>query len=140
MAPVASKIDFKAEHHGRSLSDDYHWLKDEDYPIVDKPSIIGYLEQENAYYQSFLKPNSELVETVFDEFKGRTDEHEASVPYISNGYEYRWFFRPGQEYRTRSRRNLTTGEESVFLDETALADGRDYFVIGDWESVEINAI
>ncbi len=132
MAPVASKIDFKAEHHGRSLSDDYHWLKDEDYPVVDKPSIIGYLEQENAYYQRFLKPNSKLVETVFDEFKGRTDEHEASVPYISNGYEYRWFFRPGQEYRTRSRRNLTTGEESVFLDETALADGRDYFVIGDW--------
>ncbi|MFT6409094.1 MAG: oligopeptidase B, partial [Arenicella sp.] len=132
-APVANRVPFKETHHQRTLSDDYHWLKDQGYPVVDDPQVINYLEQENAYYQHFLKPHAALVETVFEEFKGRTDEEETSVPYMSNGYEYRWFFRPGDEYRTRSRKNLVSGEESVFLDETELADGADYFVIGDWD-------
>jgi len=132
-APIANKMPFEAQHHERTLSDDYHWLKDQGYPTVDDEPIIDYLEQENAYYQRFLKPNKDLVEAVFQEFKGRTDEEETSVPYISNGYEYRWFFRPGEEYRTRSRKNLATGEEAIFLDETALAEGNDYFVIGDWD-------
>ena len=131
-APVAKQIPFQQSHHGRTLSDPYHWLKDQGYPTVDDQPIIAYLEEENAYYRRFLKPNADLVETVFQEFKGRTDEQETSVPYISNGYEYRWFYRQGEEYRTRSRKNLKTGEEAVFLDETALAMGNDYFVIGDW--------
>jgi len=131
-APAASKVPFEETHHARTLSDHYHWLKDQGYPTVDDKPIIDYLEQENAYYQDFLKPNSGLVEKIFQEFKGRTDEEETSVPYISNGYEYRWFFRTGEEYRTRSRKNLKTGEETIFLDEAALAGGNDYFVIGDW--------
>ncbi len=133
VAPVAQKIDYEQSYHGKTLSDPYHWLKDQGYPTVDDKNIIDYLEKENAYYQKFLAPNKALVDTIFEEFKGRTDEEETSVPYISNGYEYRWFFRPGEEYRTRSRKNLSTGEEAVFLDETALAEGNDYFVIGDWE-------
>lgn len=132
-APVAQKVDYEQSYHGKTLSDPYHWLKDQGYPTVDDKPIIEYLEKENAYYQEFLAPNKALVDTIFEEFKGRTDEEETSVPYISNGYEYRWFFRPGEEYRTRSRKNLTTGEEAIFLDETALAEGSDYFVIGDWE-------
>ncbi|MBL4673194.1 MAG: S9 family peptidase [Arenicella sp.] len=131
--PAAKQVPFEGQHHERTLSDHYHWLKDQGYPVVDDPAIIDYLEQENAYYQRFLEPNAALVERVFEEFKGRTDEEETSVPYTSNGYEYHWFFRPGEEYRTRSRKNLATGEEAIFLDETALADGRDYFVIGDWD-------
>ena len=132
-APVANRVPFKETHHQRTLSDDYHWLKDQGYPVVDEPQIIQYLEQENTYYQHFLKPHAALVNKVFEEFKGRTDEEETSVPYISNGYEYSWFFRPGDEYRTRSRKNLESGKQSVFLDETELANGADYFVIGDWE-------
>jgi len=133
IAPAADKVPFEAKHHLRTLSDHYHWLKDQSYPTVDDKQVIRYLEQENEYYQHFLKPNTGLVETVFQEFKGRTDEEETSVPYISNGYEYHWFFRPGEEYRTRSRKNLDTGEEVIFLDETALAGDNDYFVLGDWD-------
>jgi oligopeptidase B len=132
-APIATKIPHTETHHSRTLDDPYHWLKDQNYPTVDDKNIIGYLEEENAYYQSFLKPNTSLVETIFEEFKGRTDEQETSVPYVSNGYEYQWYFRAGEEYRTRTRKNLATGEEAIFLDETALAKDHDYFVIGDWD-------
>lgn len=132
-APKARQVPFEIKYHGRTLSDSYHWLKDQGYPEVNDQPVLDYLNEENAYYQTFLKPHTALVDTVFEEFKGRTDEEESSVPYNKNGYEYRWFYRSGEDYRTRSRKNLDTGEEEVFLDETALAEGHDYFVLGAWE-------
>jgi len=132
-APIADKKAHEAKYHGQTLSDQYHWLKDQGYPEVNDEPVLDYLKAENAYYQTFLEPNRDLVDTIFEEFKGRTDEEETSVPYIENGYEYRWYYRPGEEYRTRSRKNLATGAEEVFLDETALAKGNEYFVLGGWE-------
>ena len=132
-APVAKRKAHKGTYHGDVLHDDYFWLKDQDYPEVNDSDVLAYLNAENDYYQSFLQPNQRLVDTVFEEMKGRTDEQETSVPYIDNGYEYQWFFRAGEEYRTRSRKNIETGLESVFLDETELAKGHDYFVLGDWD-------
>jgi len=131
--PVALRKPHKVTYHGDVLSDDYYWLKDQGYPQIDNQSILDYLKAENAYYQAFLQPNTPLVDTVFEEMKGRTDEEETSVPFVDNGYEYRWFFRAGEEYRTRVRKKIETGEERVFLDETELAKGHDYFVLGDWE-------
>ncbi len=131
--PVAQRIPSERIYHGQTLKDPYFWLKDQGYPTVNDQPILDYLTEENAYHSAFLKPHTELVDTLFEEFKGRTDETEESVSYIDNGYEYRWYFDDGADYRTRSRKNLATGEESVFLDETELAKGNDYFVLGDWE-------
>lgn len=131
-APIAKRVESERQYHGEKLSDPYFWLKDPDYPNVDDQEVLDYLKAENAYHAAFLGPNTKLVDTVFEEFKGRTDETEESVPYISNGYEYRWYYREGEEYRTRSRVSLDGGTEEIFLDETALAQGHDYFVLGDW--------
>lgn len=131
--PIAKRIPSEREFHGKTLQDPYFWMKDQGYPKVDDQEVLSYLREENAYHKAFLDPHKGLIDTVFEEFKGRTDETEESVPYIENGYEYRWFYREGEEYRTRSRKNLTTGEESVFLDETELAKDHKYFVLGDWE-------
>ena len=132
-APIAPRIESEREYHGKKLEDPYFWLKDQGYPEVNDEPVLDYLKAENAYHAAFLEPHTALVDTIFEEFKGRTDETEESVPYIENGYEYRWFYREEEEYRTRSRKNLETGEESVFLDETKLAEGHEYFVLGDWE-------
>ncbi|MBX2846804.1 MAG: S9 family peptidase [Acidiferrobacterales bacterium] len=132
-SPKAQQLSHTENHHGRVLADHYHWLKDQGYPEIDDKPVLNYLNEENNYYQTFLESHRDLVDTVFEEFKGRTDEQETSVPYTYNGYEYRWYFRPGEEYRTRVRKNLATGEETIFLDETALAAGKDYFVLGGWD-------
>ena len=132
-APVAKRVASQREYHGNTLSDDYFWLKDQDYPQVNDADVLNYLEQENAYHQDFLAPHTQLVDTIFNEFKGRTDETEESVPFVENGYQYRWFYRPGEEYKTHSRTDLATGAQQIILDETALAQGQDYFVLGDWE-------
>ena len=130
VAPEAGQIDYSAQYHGRTLSDPYHWLKDQGYPVIDDEPVLDYVKAENAYYYEFLEPHKDFVEKVFQEFKGRTDETETSVPSISNGYEYRWYFEEGAEYRTRVRKNLATGEEQVYLDEPALAEGHEYFSLG----------
>ena len=132
-APMAEQKPSEREYHGKTLSDPYFWLKDPDYPETDDEDVLDYLKAENAYYQEFLKPHQPLADKIFEEFKGRTDETEESVPYVANGYEYRWYFKEGAEYRTRARKNLKTGKETVFMDETALAKGYKYFVIGDWK-------
>jgi len=132
-APMAQTIDHSEQHHDQVLSDPYHWLKDQGYPEVDDQAVLDYLKQENKYYYDYLEPHKDFVETVFEEFKGRTDEEENSVPYVENGYEYRWFFRPGEDYRVRSRKNIASGKESIFLDENLLAKDHEYFVLGSWD-------
>ncbi len=132
-APVAKKIDHSREYHGKALWDSYYWLKDSGYPEVDDKPIIDYLTAENAYFDAFLEPNKTLTDTLFEEFKGRTNEEETSVPWIYNGYEYKWYYKEGEEYRTRSRKNLETGEETVFLSETELAEGHEYFSLGGYD-------
>ena len=129
-APVAGKKPFTAEYHGISLSDSWHWLRDPNYPNTDDPEILDYLKAENIYYDAFKEKHQGLIDTLFEEFKGRLDESETSVPWISNGYQYRWEYKEGDEYRTWYRQSLEAGEESVFLDEPALAADYDYFVVG----------
>lgn len=136
-APVAEQRPHEATHHGRTSSDPYHWLRDPGYPTVTDEEVLSHLRSENEYFHEFPATTGTLLDTLFDEFKGRIDENDESVPYTSNGYEYRWYYRPGEDYRSHSRRLLDTLEsgtdtEAVFLDENALAQGHDYFVITSW--------
>lgn len=70
---------------------------------MDNQLVLDYWTEENAYHEAFLDPHKKLVDTIFEEFKGRTDETEESVPYVQNAHEYRLYFEPGTDYRTRSR-------------------------------------
>jgi len=151
VAPVANKIPFTATHHGKTISDHYNWLKDADYPEVNDSAIIDYLNEENAYFNAFIAPKTPLVDTLFEEFKGRTNDQESSLPWIENGYEYTSFFNEGGEYRTYTRRKLDTASndttlnsdnnsnsdansgDEIFLNVTELAKPYDYFSMGDWE-------
>ena len=132
-APSVARKESQAIHHGLTVNDPYHWLRDPNYPNTDDQEVLDYLNAENQYFKAFLEPHKPLVDRLFEEFKGRVDENESSVPFVKNGFEYRWEFKSGNNYRTRIRRNLATGEDQVFLDEQALSEGQDYFVIGSWD-------
>ncbi|MBT0585281.1 S9 family peptidase [Alteromonas sp. SM 2104] len=132
-APSVPARPAQVNYHGQSIEDPYQWLRDESYPDTDDKEVLDYLHAENDYFNAFLAPHSELVDTLFEEFKGRLDETETSVPFVKNGYEYRWKYRAGNEYVTRIRKNLETGEESVFLDEQALSEGYDYFRLRSYD-------
>ncbi len=129
-APMAEQKPHSYSYHGYTIEDPWNWLRDSSYPNTDDQPILDYLEAENAYYQEWLQPQKALTDTLFEEFKGRVDESETSVPWVSNGYEYRWEFQDGKEYRTWLRKPAgdPDAEEVVFLDENQLAEGHEYFV------------
>ena len=132
-APVARRIEHSEVHHGLTLTDPYHWLKDQGYPEVNDEPVLDYLNAENDYYQTFLASHKPLVETLFAEYKGRVDPTDVSVPFTKHGYEYRYEYLAEGDYRTLIRKNLANGGEQVYLDQPALAKGQDYFVLGDYD-------
>ncbi len=123
--PTAKQIPYSVEYHGITLSDPYHWLKDQGYPEIDDQPVLDYLHQENNYFQQFMGQYQSLVDSLYEEFKGREDEKDSAVPWREGNYTYRWYFRSGSEYRVWSRID-DEGEESIILDENKEAEGKDY--------------
>ncbi|HEV2816888.1 MAG TPA: S9 family peptidase [Allosphingosinicella sp.] len=130
--PVAAQRPYSYERHGIRVEDPWHWLKDESYPVVDDPDVLAYLRAENAYYEAAMAPHQPLVETVFQEMRGRIPEDDSSVPVRDGAFLYWWAFRPGAQYRTWHRRPVFSGgvPEQVIFDEAAEAAGKDYFRLG----------
>jgi oligopeptidase B len=130
--PVAAQRPYSFERHGVRIEDPWHWLKDQSYPVVDDADVLAYLNAENAYYEAAMAPHQPLIETVFQEMRGRIPEDDSSVPVRDGDYLYWWAFRPGAQYRTWHRRPVFSGgvPEQVIFDEAAEAAGKDYFRLG----------
>jgi oligopeptidase B len=129
--PTAARIDHTFTVHGVALNDPYHWLRDPAYPEVKDPRVLEYLEAENAYFDAQMSPHRALVDSLFEELKGRQPQEDVSVPYRLHGYLYRWRFDEGAQYRVWERAPVTEPEAwQVLLDEPALAEGKEYFALG----------
>ena len=128
--PVADRRPHDATYHGVTLRDDYAWLRDPGYPEVTDEAVLSYLKEENAYFEAAMAPHAELVETLFQEMKGRIKEDLSSVPAADGPYEYWWAFSPGDQYRRWYRRHRASGVEELIFDEVAAAMGHDYFRLG----------
>ncbi|NVJ96914.1 MAG: S9 family peptidase [Alphaproteobacteria bacterium] len=128
--PKAARKTYSASHHGYSFDDPYFWLKDPGYPEVKDEEILGYLREENSYFEGVMGAHKALSDTLFEEIKGRIKEDDESVPWFDGAYEYRWAFAKGTEYRLWSRRPRAGGDWTVFLDENKEAEGKEFFKLG----------
>jgi len=129
--PQANRIAHSYERHGRTVVDDYAWLKDAGYPAVTDEAVLSYLSQENAYFEAAMAPVRPLVDTLFAEMKGRMKEDDSSVPRKDGDWLYWWAFRTGAQYRCWWRRRADgSGDDEVLLDEAKEAEGHDYFRLG----------
>lgn len=128
--PHARKERTTRDFHGRTLTDDYAWMRDPGYPKVEDAAILDHLKAENAYAETAFAPHSELVETLFAEMKGRIKEDDASVPHRDGDWDYGYRFETGAQYPLWQRRPAGGGDWSVFLDVPALAGEHDYFRLG----------
>ncbi|QMW24666.1 S9 family peptidase [Sandaracinobacteroides saxicola] len=132
--PVARATDFSFTLHGTVVKDPYKWLKDEGYPKVDDAEVLAYLNAENAWFEQEMKPQSMLVEALFEQMKARIKEDDASVPYPDGDWAYFNRFDPamkgGSQYRNWYRMPRNGGPETLILSEPALADGKKYFRLG----------
>jgi len=132
--PVAATRPHSFTAHGVTVDDPYAWLKDSNYPEVDDPEILGYLEAENAYFEAVMAPHQPLVERIYQEMKGRMKEDESSVPQKDGDWLYWTAFETGGQYRKWWRRPVAAPDDGtadeLLLDEPALAEGREYFRLG----------
>jgi oligopeptidase B len=129
-APIALTKPSTNTVHGVTLTDDYAWLRDPKYPEVTDPEILDYLTAENAYFESAMGPHAPLIETIFQEMKGRIKEDDQSVPAKDGDYLYWRAFETGGQYRKWWRRPVAGGADELILDEPALAEGKEYFRLG----------
>ncbi len=129
--PVAEQRPHSFEHHGISIEDPYHWMRDPGYPEVTDESVLGYLKAENAYFEAVMAPHQALIETLFQEMKGRMKEDDRSVPTRNGDWLYWWAFEEGAQYRKWYRKPVRGGgEERLIFDEAAEAEGKQYFRLG----------
>jgi oligopeptidase B len=129
--PSAQSRDHAVEHHGIRIEDPYHWLRDPHYPQVSDPEVLDYLKAENAYFEAAMAPHQPLVESLFEEMKGRIKEDDSSVPVRDGPYLYWWAFQAGAQYRRWYRKPAAGGgEDQLIFDEVAEAEGKDYFRLG----------
>ena len=132
--PKAQQRPHSYERHGYRIEDPYFWMKDQGYPKIDDEEVLSYLKAENAYFEAAMKPHAALVETLFQEMKGRVKEDESSVPVKEGDWLYWWAFKPGAQYRTWYRKPVKGGADQVILDEPAEAAGKEYFRLGAMET------
>jgi oligopeptidase B len=128
--PVAEKRPHQFTIHGVTISDDYHWLKDPSYPVVDDEPVLDYVKAENAYFESQMGPQAALTETIFQEMKGRVKEDDSSVPQKDGDWIYWSKFEEGAQYRKHFRKSVKGGADQLILDENILAKGKEYFRLG----------
>lgn len=130
-APVAEKRPRETVLHGKTLSDPYHWLKDESYPVIDDKDVLDYVKAENSYFDAAMKPHAALVETLFQEMKGRIKEADSSVPQKDGDWIYWVEYEEGAEYKKWYRKPVAGGEPVLILDEVAMAKDKEYFRLSD---------
>jgi oligopeptidase B len=137
--------------HGAERSDPYYWLRDDERKA---PPVLDYLKAENAYADAVMAPLKPLEDALYGEIVGRIKQDDSSVPYRERGWWYYSRFETGQDYPVHARRRDGEGVdalsiqqanaagdfagEQVLLDVNALAAGKDYYNVGDYEVSQDN--
>ncbi len=127
--PVAERRPVTLEAHGDTRTDDWFWLRDK-----DDPAVIAHLEAENAFTEAVTAPTAALRDTLFTEMVARIEETDLSVPVRKGPWLYHLRTVEGASYGIHCRRPVDGPEdvEQVLLDENVLAEGHDYFSLGNF--------
>ena len=135
----------RLEAHGDVRIDDWYWLRDK-----DDPAVIAHLEDENAYTEAMMSGTSRLRAELFAEMVARIEETDLSVPVRKGPWLYYGRTVEGSSYGIHCRRPVPPDPESgpdgssaaedavpkdeeVLLDENVLAEGHEYFALGNLE-------
>ena len=150
---VAKKPHVVKAPHGAERNDEYYWLRDD--KREDK-AMLAYLEAENAYVDQVMAPLQPVEDALYDEFVARIKQDDASVPFRDNGWWYYSRYETGKDYPVHARRKDGAGvgaaeimrlneagdfaTEQVLLDVNAMAEGKEYFSVGVYETSPDNRI
>lgn len=123
---------------GAQRQDPYYWLRDD---TRKHPQMLAYLGAENAYVDAFMAPLKPLQDKLYEEIVARIKQDDSSVPYRERGYWYYTRFETGKDYPIHARRKGTMeGPEEILFDVNAMAEGKDYFSLAEYEISQDNRI
>ncbi len=126
--PVAKKVPKNTEVNGRTLVDNYYWLRDK-----KNPEVKAYLEAENAYTDAVMKPTQGLQKKLYDEMLSRIKETDIEVPYKQGDYFYYTRTEAGKQYQIYCRKKGSLeAQEEVVLDVNELAKGQKFMSLGSF--------
>ena len=126
-APIAKITGKTFEEHGSSRIDNYYWLNQR-----EDPEVIAYLEAENAYAEAAAAHTKDLQESLVKEFTERIKQTDESVPCFQNGYFYYSRTVEGKDYSIQCRKKMSLdAPEEILLDGNGLAEGHEYFALGE---------
>jgi oligopeptidase B len=134
--PVAPRRPHSFTTHDIAVTDNYAWLKDENWQeVLRDPSILDkdirlYLEAENTYTESLLGHTAALQKKLVAEMRGRIKEDDSSVPSPDGAYAYFRRYREGGQHEMYGRMPRDGGESQIVLDGDELAKAHDYFHFG----------
>ncbi len=124
--PVAKRIAHETHVHGKTLQDDYFWMRDK-----QDPEVAAYLEAENAYADSLMAPTAPLQKKLYNELVSHIKETDESAPYRQGDYFYYSRTEAGQQYPIYCRKHLKLdAPEQVILDQNQLAIGEKFMSLG----------
>jgi oligopeptidase B len=139
--PVPERRPVVLEAHGDARTDDWYWLRDK-----DDPAVIAHLEAENAYTGAVSAHTNALQELLYGEIVARIEETDLSVPVRKGPWLYYGRTVEGSSYGIHCRRpagpngspaaeagqrDEISADEQILLDENRLAEGHDYFALGN---------
>jgi len=129
--PAPARRPVELEAHGDVRIDDWYWLADK-----EDPAVIEHLVAENTYTEAVTAATADLRDQLFKEMVARIEETDLSVPARKGQWLYYSRTVEGSSYGIHCRRPAGTGDEAegdeeVILDENILAEGHDYFAIGN---------
>ena len=126
---VAKKPHEVTTPFGATRNDPYYWLRDD---TRKNEEMLAYLKAENAYADALLAPTKPLADKIYDEIVGRIKQDDASVPYRLRGHWYYTRFETGKDYPISARREGSMeAPEQVIFDQNAMAEGHNFFQIGN---------
>ena len=128
-APVAQKIPYELAAHGTVRNDDYYWMRDDSR---EDEKVLAHLEKENAYLETVMAPLKDNRETLYEELIARIEKDDTTVPYLKNDYWYFTEYSGENEYPIYLRKPSMDAEEEVLLNMNVMAEGHDYYNIGDY--------
>ena len=129
--PVAVAHPYEIQSPNGVRIDNYYWLRDD---TRTNPQMLEYLKAENAYYTAMTEHSKPLEDLLYGEIIGRIKQDDATVPAKYKHYWYYTRYEQGGEYPIYARRaGSETGTQQVMLDGNVLAQGHDFFQVGNEE-------
>jgi oligopeptidase B len=124
--------------HETELNDEYSWLRAANWKeVLREPEVLpvdirDYIEAENAYCKALMAPTRELQRLLVKEMRGRIKEDDSAVPQPDGPFLYYSRYRKGGEHSLICRKPRDSkGREQIMLDADKLAQGKDFFDLGD---------